>query len=205
MQNAQSILATRQRAEQEILRSKAELEGKTRELARSLAIMRATLDSTWDGILVTDERGAVTGFNQQLVDMWQIPSVILATRQHHQLVDFFAQQFVDGTGYRSRIDEIYSTSPEDSLDVLDLTDRRVFERYSRVLAVDGRTTGRVWSFRDITQNRRAEEALRDETRMLELLNKTGAALSSQLDLQALLQAVTDAATELSGARFGALF
>ena len=205
MQNAQSILAARQRAEQEILRAKDELEGKTRELARSLAIMRATLDSTWDGILVTDERGTVTGFNQQLVEMWRIPGVILATRQHHQLVDFFAQQFVDGAGYRSRIDEIYSTAPEDSLDVLDLTDRRVFERYSRVLAVDGRTTGRVWSFRDITQNRRAEEALRDETRMLELLNKTGAALSSQLDLQALLQAVTDAATELSGARFGALF
>ncbi len=101
MQNAQSILAARQRAEQEILRAKDELEGKTRELARSLAIMRATLDSTWDGILVTDERGTVTGFNQQLVEMWRIPSVILATRQHHQLVDFFAQQFVDGAGYRS--------------------------------------------------------------------------------------------------------
>jgi PAS domain S-box-containing protein len=72
---------------------------------------------------------------------------------------------------------------------------------------------------DITQRQRTEEALRqseaqyrelaaalqDETRVLELLNETGKALASTLDLQALLQAVTDAATKLSGAQFGAFF
>jgi signal transduction histidine kinase/ActR/RegA family two-component response regulator len=63
----------------------------------------------------------------------------------------------------------------------------------------------VWSVRDITDRRRAEDALRDETRMLELLNKTGGLLSSKLDLQPLLQAVTDAAREVSGAAFGAFF
>ena len=47
--------------------------------------------------------------------------------------------------------------------------------------------------------------MRDETRVLELLNRTGTTLSSKLDLQALVQAVTDAATELSGAQFGAFF
>jgi signal transduction histidine kinase/CheY-like chemotaxis protein len=52
---------------------------------------------------------------------------------------------------------------------------------------------------------RAEEALRDETRILELLNRTGIAISSQLDLQVLVQTVTDAATELSNAKFGAFF
>ncbi|MFN7140131.1 MAG: GAF domain-containing protein, partial [Limisphaerales bacterium] len=51
----------------------------------------------------------------------------------------------------------------------------------------------------------AEEALRDETRVLELLNKTGVQIASQLDLQTLLQRVTDSATELSGAQFGAFF
>lgn len=52
---------------------------------------------------------------------------------------------------------------------------------------------------------RVEETLRDETRMLELLNKTGQTLASTLDLQTLLQAITDAGTELSGAQFGAFF
>ena len=68
-----------------------------------------------------------------------------------------------------------------------------------------RNIGRVWCFRDITESRRSEEMLRDESRVLELLNRTGTMLSSKLDLQALVQAVTDAATELSGAKFGAFF
>ena len=51
----------------------------------------------------------------------------------------------------------------------------------------------------------AEEALREETRILELLNETGKILASKLDLQTLVQAVTDAATQLSGAQFGAFF
>ena len=50
-----------------------------------------------------------------------------------------------------------------------------------------------------------KEALEEERRILELLNETGAKLASQLDLQSLVQAVTDAATQLSGAEFGAFF
>ncbi|MBX3261904.1 MAG: response regulator [Labilithrix sp.] len=50
-----------------------------------------------------------------------------------------------------------------------------------------------------------KEALEEETRILELLNKTGATLASKLDLHALVQAVTDAGTQLSGAQFGAFF
>ena len=58
---------------------------------------------------------------------------------------------------------------------------------------------------DVDQVKRVQEALRDETAVLELLNRSGSALASTRDLQPLLQEVTDAATNLSGARFGALF
>jgi signal transduction histidine kinase/CheY-like chemotaxis protein len=50
-----------------------------------------------------------------------------------------------------------------------------------------------------------KEALEEETRILELLNKTGATLASKLDLHGLIGAVTNAGTELSGAQFGAFF
>jgi signal transduction histidine kinase/ActR/RegA family two-component response regulator len=50
-----------------------------------------------------------------------------------------------------------------------------------------------------------KEALEEETRVLELLNETGSMLASKLDLEALVQAVTDAGTALSGAQFGAFF
>lgn len=58
---------------------------------------------------------------------------------------------------------------------------------------------------DVDEVKRAQDSLREETRMLELLNKTGASIAAQLDLQALVQIVTDAATELAGAQFGAFF
>ena len=59
--------------------------------------------------------------------------------------------------------------------------------------------------REAVRRARVEETLRDETRILELLNRTGQALASTLDTDMLLQAITDAGTELSGARFGAFF
>ncbi len=61
---------------------------------------------------------------------------------------------------------------------------------------------RCW---DSLERLSAQAALREEARSLEVLNRTGAALSGELDLQALLQRVTDAATELTGAQFGAFF
>ncbi len=58
---------------------------------------------------------------------------------------------------------------------------------------------------DVDQVKRAQEALRDETAVLELVNRTGTALASTRDLHPLLQELTDAATSISGARFGAFF
>ena len=51
----------------------------------------------------------------------------------------------------------------------------------------------------------ARERLLAETRLLEILNVTGAKIASNLDLESLVQAVTEASTQLSGARFGAFF
>ncbi|WP_082507128.1 MULTISPECIES: ATP-binding protein [unclassified Duganella] len=58
---------------------------------------------------------------------------------------------------------------------------------------------------DVDQVKRVQEQLRDETNILELLNSTGTALVQNRDLHSLLQDVTDAATSISGARFGAFF
>lgn len=59
--------------------------------------------------------------------------------------------------------------------------------------------------RDITAHKLAQEALTEETRILELLNETGTKIASQLDIESIVQTVTDAATTLTGAKFGAFF
>jgi PAS domain S-box-containing protein len=74
----------------------------------------------------------------------------------------------------------------------------VRDRHGRVVRWFGTNT-------DVDQVKRAEQALRDESHVLELLNNTGSALASTRDLRSLLQTATDAATGVSGARFGAFF
>jgi hypothetical protein len=62
IQNANAILVARRRAEQDLLEAKEALEEKTAALAHSLSMVRATLEASTDGILVTDEHGRVTDF-----------------------------------------------------------------------------------------------------------------------------------------------
>jgi PAS domain S-box-containing protein len=59
--------------------------------------------------------------------------------------------------------------------------------------------------RDITRQKHAEMVLREQANVLALLETTGKAIGSKLDLQKVLQTVTDVATQLSGAKFGAFF
>lgn len=205
LQNAQSILLLRQRADEELRAAKDALELKSRELAHSLAIMRATLDSTTDGILVTDQDGSVTDFNRRVVDLWQVPHEHFEDMNLPQLCELIGPQLKDPKAFAHRVDEIYMAPAQEFFDVLELADGRVFERFSRVQLVNGLSIGRCWSFRDVTERRRAESTLRDEREVLELLNRTGTAIASTLELDTLLQTVTDAATQLSGAKFGAFF
>jgi PAS domain S-box-containing protein len=57
----------------------------------------------------------------------------------------------------------------------------------------------------VIERKRAETSLTEESRTLETLNRTGAALAAELDLERLVQMVTDAGVQLTGAQFGAFF
>jgi PAS domain S-box-containing protein len=59
--------------------------------------------------------------------------------------------------------------------------------------------------RDVTERKRAEEELREQSEVIEIINSVGQTLAGELDLHKLVQAVTDAATELTGAHFGSFF
>ncbi len=74
-----------------------------------------------------------------------------------------------------------------------------------IYAADGAVLGMVGVVQDVTEGKFSESAQREETRALEALNRTAIALSSTLDIQTLLQTVTDAATRVCGAEFGAFF
>jgi ABC-type Mn2+/Zn2+ transport system ATPase subunit len=58
---------------------------------------------------------------------------------------------------------------------------------------------------DVAARKHAEDALRNQTRRLETFNRLSKSIATDLDLERIVQTVTDIATELSGAKFGAFF
>ncbi|MET3973647.1 signal transduction histidine kinase/CheY-like chemotaxis protein [Bradyrhizobium sp. S3.9.1] len=69
----------------------------------------------------------------------------------------------------------------------------------------GEIVGFVKILRDRTVQRETEDIIREERHALEVLNRAGSALAVETDLERLVQIVTDAGVELSGAEFGAFF
>ena len=159
LRNASAILLARHRVEGDLLRANQALEARTRELADALSVMKATLESTADGILVTDNAGKVTTFNQKFLEIWGLPHDTVAGGHHGDLARQLAHLFPQPDEVVDRIDAVYgSTAP--TLDTLLLADGRSFERFSRPQYIDGCSVGRVWSYRDITTRKHAEDALR---------------------------------------------
>jgi PAS domain S-box-containing protein len=69
----------------------------------------------------------------------------------------------------------------------------------------GRIVGASKIARDISERKRTETLLRRQKFHLETLNRVSRAISQDLDMDRIVQTVTDLATELSGAKFGAFF
>ena len=151
------------------------------ELATALAIMHATLESTTDAILVTDQANYVSEFNEKYVKFWGIPPHMMISAHASELWNYTSPQLKDPVGYLARIHEIMASSPPETFDVLQLKDGRAFERNSAIQLIKQRNVGRVWSFRDITQRKRAQDALANEKRVLEKI-ASGSPLATVLDV-----------------------
>ncbi|PTR17221.1 PAS domain S-box-containing protein/diguanylate cyclase (GGDEF)-like protein [Nitrosospira sp. Nsp2] len=132
------------------------LEERTAHLNRSLATLRAVIESAADGMLVTDENGNVLCYNQLYVDMWGIPRELMEAAKHPLLIQYCSNHLKKPQQFQLLTEEIYSIWPPESFDVHQLKDGRVFERFTKIKLVEGRNVGRVWSFRDVTQRKQAE-------------------------------------------------
>lgn len=155
-----SFDADRRQVERSLELSSQELFAANGEMRVAAALLHATLDSTADGILAVGADGRVIHANARFAALWGISEELLALRDDAALLDFVLAQLSDPEAFVAKVRELYGSSSE-ILDSITFKDGRVFERYSRPLIDTEGVSGRVWSFRDVTESRRASLALRE--------------------------------------------
>ncbi|HET7140709.1 MAG TPA: EAL domain-containing protein [Arthrobacter sp.] len=127
------------------------------DLREAMSLLTATLESTADGILVISSDGSVAGFNDQFLKMWGIPPELVDGDSDEPVIRLILSQVANPEAFMARLSEVVENPAAESHDVLDFKDGRTFERYSRPQRVGDRIAGRVWSFRDVTPRRQAQE------------------------------------------------
>ncbi|MDP2829061.1 MAG: EAL domain-containing protein [Sulfuricellaceae bacterium] len=121
------------------------------ELERLIAELRATLESTADGILVTDMEGAIRGYNHRFADMWSLPGHLLTQRDDAAVFAWMAQNVLDVNHYAAKVSLIFRTPLLEATDTIVLRSGKILERVTLPQYARGRPIGRVYSFRDVTQ------------------------------------------------------
>lgn len=137
------------------------------ELESLVAELRATLESTADGILVTDRSGDIRNYNRHFAAMWDVPEELLLNPNDRALHGHLASRVLDAAAYETRLRAIAESPLLETTDVLILITGRLLERVSRPQFSRGQATGRVFSFRDITQSVDAQSRLRLAAKVFE--------------------------------------
>jgi PAS domain S-box-containing protein len=161
-------------------------------LAKTLSQLRATLESTSNGILVIDWQGRIDSMNHLFGKMWALSPELLRSGDDAQILQAVTRQVVESDLLSSRLSAIVDAG--ETADVVHHQDGRVFEVNSLPQISGEQIIGRVFGFQDVTQYTRVEAALRESRDQLEArvtartadLNAANARLLHEKELQAAL-------------------
>lgn len=176
--------------------------------ASDIRLLKAACENASSALFVLDEKQHCIYMNSAAADLTGYALEELQTRALH---DAIHHSRPDGSAYPIKECPIVQAFPksrrQQGQDTFIHKDGHFYEVEYTASPVEegGVVVGTVLEVRDISADIQARRALEEETWTLELLNRIGTMLTSTLDLEEIVQTVTDIATELSGAQFGAFF
>ena len=136
-----------------------------------LSILRATIESTADAILVIDKSMQVVTCNRKFEEMWGLPSGWAALPEYKNLLSALKQRVKEPEEFGRRVQEIYRQQINTGFELFEMLDGRVIERFSSVYTLNGEIGGRVWNYRDRTERERAQYELRTLKALAETFNR----------------------------------
>jgi PAS domain-containing protein len=139
----------------------------------SNVILHTQQETSIDGILVVDEKGKILSFNQRFVDMWSIPPDVIKSKSDELALKAVVDKLVNPKEFLDKVKFLYANRKEISREDIVLKDGRTFDRYSApMFGANEKYYGRVWYFRDTTDKKQIEEALKTKIKEIERINKS---------------------------------
>ncbi len=129
------------------------------EVARGASLVTATFESTSDGIFVVDRVGKIINYNQKFLEMWCIPESVIEERDEEVLLAYLEDQLEDREAFIEKMNYIKSHPDKEAFDIIEFRDGRVFERTTIPQRIGGTIIGRVWTFKDVTEQRKTLSSL----------------------------------------------
>lgn len=132
----------------------------TKDLEESLALVRATLESTADGILIINNEGQLVDWNEKFIEIMQNSEETMQNRDEGGGIAKLLAKIEDPEEFIQLMQKVYQ-NPELSGNMgnLKFKDGRIIERYSQPHVINNQIVGRVWSFRDITERVKNHQTL----------------------------------------------
>ncbi|MDB5579213.1 MAG: multi-sensor signal transduction histidine kinase [Bradyrhizobium sp.] len=142
-------------------------------------MLRATLDSTADGILsvgLSGPVGTVLNCNKQFVELWQIPPDVLGRMNTSEIIAVVEQKLINPEQFARDAEASILNPRDESFNVLEMKDGRFVERYVKPQFLDEEIAGVIVTYRDITERRRAEAELESvHTQLVDASRQAGKA------------------------------
>ena len=124
------------------------------------ALLEAQMESMPVGLLVMSPGGEVVSYNRRFCDTWDLDESEIQGKGSATLLRLLGARLVRPEGFMARVEELHEQAETVATDELQLADARVLDWYSApVRGQDGTYYGRIWTFEDVTEQRRTQQKL----------------------------------------------